>query len=189
MKKELIWFLQYFTPTGTPLHSTNSRHGMEGSTHSSRGWSSQVSSTSGRRGKSARKTISVVINSLLTDPGRKCGLNLSSGERNPSIYMRRHKQTLCLWRTALEPSSCGSWCSLAGPWGKSLSCLTYLSVLKLCTETIHRYLIEWLSYWIRGFMCRIEEESRATLKPSPSQQIQLRPLSPVSLILVGLVEE
>ena len=38
-------------------------------------------------------------------------------------------------------------------------------------------------------MCRIEEESRATLKPSPSQQIQLRPLSPVSLILVGLVEE
>ena len=49
----------------------------------------------------------------------------------------------------------------------------------MCNETIHRYLIEWLTYLITRMMRRIDQERRATFQPPPTQQIQLRPLSPV----------
>ena len=56
--------------------------------------------------------------------------------------------------------------------------------------TVHRYLIEWLTYLTTRKMRRIDQESRATLQPPRhSQDIQLRPLTPVNRVISSFVEQ
>ena len=64
--------------------------------------------------------------------------------------------------------------------------LFILLVISPLNDTILRYLVEWLSYWISRALRRIQQESQATFQ-NPS--IQLRPMSPVILILAVCVKE
>ena len=64
--------------------------------------------------------------------------------------------------------------------------LFILLVISPLNDTILRYLVEWLSYWISRALRRIQQESQATYQ-NPS--IQLRPMSPVILILAVCVKE
>ena len=56
-----------------------------------------------------------------------------------------------------------------------------------CSETVPRYLIEWLTYLTTRKMRRIDQESRATFQPPRSQDFQLRPLTPVNRVNANFV--